>query len=444
MCQVQILRQVCVVVVTYENGYEDMSRFFYFLRALLFRISEMSRILALRCAYAKTLRDVRRRVRGRKVRVLFPVNEISKWKLQSVYDLMACSEKFEPIIALTLADVDWRKSSAEQEEKMEVNEDFFLRRGMQIALAYDVRLRTVKRYSEFGADIVFYNYPWVGVERQMPASCAVSALTCYVPYFVLNYGDSTFDVLQEFHQELWRHFLLTEEWAESYGKRVHFWTHAGRLLGYGHPQLDYYYLRGDKFEDDNIVIYAPHWSINANGLQSMTAYSTFLDNAQTMLDYAKKHQEFKWVFKPHPNLRQILRESNAWTEDRIRDYWAEWEKIGTGCYTSDYPELFMKSKALITDCGSFLPEYFATGKPLIHLISPNRKIKPAPAAKLYFDTFYQVHDEKELLEALHRVLEQGDDYRRNERLAMLERTGLRGNYAAKRIVDYLETELRIA
>ena len=421
-----------------------MSFIYYVLRAFFVRISAITKTLSLRAAYAKDLQDIRKQIRGRKVKVLFPVNEIAKWKSQSVYDLMVQSTKFEPVIALTLADISWRLTTEEQEGKLKDLREFFERRNMPLVMAYDLQARKAIDFRVFSPDIVFYSQPWDYAEVQMPASVAFYALTCYVPYFVLNYGYIDIDVMCEFHREIWRHFLLTKAWARRYARHTHFWTHAGKLLGTGHPQLDFFYLNKDQFETTNMVIYAPHWSISSEKYDTFENYSTFLQMGRFILEYAWRHPEFQWVFKPHPSLKFALRESGEWTDAQIDEYWSEWEKIGVGCYTCDYPSLFVKSKALITDCGSFLPEYFVTGKPLIHLISGNRKIEPAPPAKMYFDTFYQVHNENELLAVLSRVVEQGDDYRKNERLSMLEKVGLQGNYAAKNIVDHLCAELRIA
>ena len=418
-----------------------MSFFYHVLRVILFHISLVAKTLALRAAYAKTLHDVRKRIKGRKVRVLFPINEIAKWKLQSVYDLMAQSDQFEPLMALTIADNGWRLTTAEQEIKLMELKTFFEEKGMSVVMAYDMQMRKVIEFKEFSPDIVFYNQPWGYAEEQMPASVALYALTCYVPYFVLNYGYVAIDVLCGFHREIWRHFLLTRSWARRYSKKTHFWTHAGKLIGAGHPQLDYYIIHKDQFETTNTVIYAPHWSISSEHYDTFENYSTFLQLGRFILEYAKQHPEFNWVFKPHPSLKIALRESGEWTDAQIEEYWAEWEQVGTGCYTCDYPALFIKSRALITDCGSFLPEYFVTGKPLIHLIPKNRKIEPAPPAKMYFDTFYQVYNEEELLSVLARVVEQGDDYRKHERLAMLEKMGLLRDYAARQILDYLDQTL---
>lgn len=413
------------------------------LRGICFHLSAALKVLGVRFSYAKTLRDVWGRVRNRKVRVLFPENDLSKWKVQSVFDLMSASGKFEPVVALTLANWDHFLSSDEQEKKMATEERYFEQKGMKTVRAYDVRSRKFKRFSEFNPDIVFYNQPWGYDPTQMPDAVSQYALTCYVPYFVLNYGDPVFDVMHEFHRQVWRHFLLSESWAKAYRKYIHLWSHSGELVGLGHPQLDYYVLHEKDFNDGNTVIYAPHYSVDHPGNPNAVNYSTFLWTGRMILEYAKSHREFNWVFKPHPGLREALILSGAWTEAEVNAYWSEWEAIGAGCYTCEYPAIFVKSKALITDCGSFLPEYFATGKPLIHLISPTCKVVPAPPAKMYFDTFYQVHNVDELHQTLRRVLEAGEDYRKEERLAMLEKTGLRGNYAAEKIARYLEKELRI-
>lgn len=47
-----------------------------------------------------------------------------------------------------------------------------------------------------------------------------------------------------------------------------------------------------------------------------------------MLDWAKCHPEFKWVFKPHPRLKNALIKNNIMSEEEVERYYSEWEKIG--------------------------------------------------------------------------------------------------------------------
>ena len=67
--------------------------------------------------------------------------------------------------------------------------------------------------------------------------------------------------------------------------------------------------------------------------------------------------------------KKALIDNNVMTEQQAEDYYNEWDKIGLRYEHGDYLELFNKSKMLITDCSSFLGEYFLTENPVIHLIS---------------------------------------------------------------------------
>ena len=101
----------------------------------------------------------------------------------------------------------------------------------------------------------------------------------------------------------------------------------------------------------------------------------------------------------------------------------------------------MESRAMITDCGSFLTEYACTGKPIIHLVSSTAKLKPLkPSADLYA-TYYQVHNVKELDEALDSVVVKALDPNRERRLTKVREAGLLDNYAAQNIMDELENLL---
>ena len=111
------------------------------------------------------------------------------------------------------------------------------------------------------------------------------------------------------------------------------------------------------------------------------------------------------------------------------------------CYDGDYVDLFLQSKAMITDCASFLTEYLCTGHPLIHLCSSNRKIKTMEPSKRLFSTFYQAHNEEGMWHWFDEILIQDKDLKRDERLAAIEAAGLRKTNAARNILGYLNREL---
>ena len=280
-------------------------------RGLLFRVSAALTALAIRASYGIVRRRIRQRKANGKIKVLFMVNEPSKWKTQSLYDLMKESGRYEPVIGVTVMDIDRHLSDAEQQAKMNHTAEFFANRGMSVVRLYDAQNKKVFPVSQFYADIVFYQQPYVLLRDHQPDVVGFDALTCYVPYYVTNYGTRHFDYEFGFHKQVWRYFILNEDFARAYRRFGWLEGYAGKILGLGHTGLDYYYLHRDERCDEGYVIYAPHWAFDHPGNKNLENYSTFLWTGEAILEYAKKHPEFKWVFRPHPSLKVALRNCGA-------------------------------------------------------------------------------------------------------------------------------------
>ena len=402
------------------------------------KIARLVRVLIVRWNYARIVKRIRRRGEGVRCKVLFLVNEIAKWKAQSLYDLLESSGRYEPVIGITIADIDVELSTEELVRRKNELYGFFAHKGMRVVMVCEAANRKVLPLRSFRPDIVFLPQPWNLDARNRPSKLSAFALTCYIPYYVANYGDITIDFMQSLHREVWRYFILNKAWEELFTSQMRFGSHAGKVVGLGHTGLDFIYLNSDKNIDDNVVLYAPHWSFSHPRNPNFEGYGTFLWSGKFMLEYARRHPEFKWIFKPHPSLKQKLLLSGAMTKESVESYWRDWSGISTVCETCEYHELFLKAKAMITDSASFLTEFGATGKPLIHLISSETKFAVLPPSRELFGTYYSVHDVDELGKTLARVLEKGDDFKKEERTNALERLGIAKNYAAKRIVEYLD------
>ena len=76
---------------------------------------------------------------------------------------------------------------------------------------------------------------------------------------------------------------------------------------------------------------------------------------------------------------------------------------------------------MITDSGSFLLEYFVTGKPLIHLISDSATNMPYRQLSEYFNSFYQAHNNEELSQFLDEVIINNNDYKFENRKKLLRK-----------------------
>ncbi|MBO5939577.1 MAG: hypothetical protein J6R18_00070, partial [Kiritimatiellae bacterium] len=64
-----------------------------------FRIFKQA--LGIRCRYRRHMVRLRGKGENEKIRILFIVSDIAKWKEQSLYEYMERSGTFEPIVGIT-------------------------------------------------------------------------------------------------------------------------------------------------------------------------------------------------------------------------------------------------------------------------------------------------------------------------------------------------------
>ncbi|MDD3593555.1 MAG: CDP-glycerol glycerophosphotransferase family protein [Candidatus Gastranaerophilales bacterium] len=383
----------------------------------------------------KVLKRLQTEAKKRPLKVVFHVYDESKWKCQSLYDLMEQDKNFEPVIIAT-------KNCAKKEYILSYMPpwytqkvyNFFRNKNMRLEIGYDWQKDEFIPLEKFNPDIIIYQAPWYVHKNQGPVMCSAFALTYYVPYFVATaLGENEYYL--RFHRYIHAHYVLNQLIHNYYAQNM---SNKGKNLRVaGHPQLDYFYLNKNKFEEKKYVIYAPHWSFLEN---KMLRWGTFKETGQFMLQYAKKHPEITWIFKPHPGLKGTL--TKIMSKEEIADYYNEWAKIGMCYETGDYLDLFMQSSALITDCGSFLTEYFMTGQPVIHLASKYAKEYNSSVEKI-LGTYYRVWNNDELKESLDKILIDKEDPLKDKRLELLEELDFKNSYAAKNILDDIKKELGI-
>ena len=378
----------------------------------------------------RVLKVLRKKIQKEKLIVAFYVNDSAKWKCQSLYDLMDESEYFIPYIHVTKNSTDKANSSYQSLEEIQKTHDFFNDKGLRVLYNYDIENEKFIPTKNMNPqpDIVIYQNPWYIETLQGPVRNSEFALTYYIPYF-LPTSISHIEYYLRFHQYIETFYVLDDEIKVYYSENME--NKGVNLKTVGHPQLDYFYLNKEKkYEDKNYVIYAPHWSIDE---QTELKWGTFSWSGEFMLEYAKNHPEYKWVFKPHPNLIQALK-MKCWDEEKIKKYWNAWAEIGEVCSSGDYLDMFMESKLMITDCGSFQTEYFMTQKPCIYLKS-EKGFPFNTTVKTIVENYYTVKNENELKIILEKVLENDNDFMKEQRLKAFEKLKLNKNYAAKNIID---------
>lgn len=391
--------------------------------------------------YRRVIHRLKKR-EGRKVRVLFVVNEIAKWKCQALFEIMKKSESYEPIIALSAWNEIGMLTDAEIEKVFKRAESFFAELGDTCIRTVSLFPRVYHRLEEFNTDIVFYSEPWAPCPGQTPMEVSQNALTFYIPYYVPNYGNVKFDCHDPVQRFCFAFITLNVAWKNCYESSFGMFGHVCKFLPFGHPAMDLIARTNVRFKSIGRVIYAPHFSFPMEGYPLTFTFSSFKWSGQYMLEYAKLHPEQNWVFKPHPSLRRRLQVTGYMTKDQIDAYYGEWNKIGSICMDGAYHKLFAESSVMITDSASFLTEYGATGKPLIRLIDSNNNTPVlAPSKKLY-DTYYEAHNLDELKRVLSMILDDKLDPKKEIRTIAALRANLLTADASRTIVNYIDNLIK--
>ena len=382
---------------------------------------------------------VKQRVaKNNKCRVAFYVFEISKWKTDSLYKLLKLDNRFEPFIVLGMTPGRTKFYTEEElEHRFKKQIQYFQSKGIKVFIGYDIKNHKQIPLKKFNPDIVFYQQHVGNCSENDVQMVNKYALTAYVPYNVPNYLNTKYDY-NIFCSHLWRFYTLNETLKNYYTEIIN--NSIKNIVATGHTALDYFYLNHNIETDNKYVIYAPHFSIMHPAVKTEFYYSTFNLYGDLILEFAKKHPEIQWVFKPHPNLRESLKKMRI-PQECIEAYYNDWAQIGVVCENADYQDLFLNSKAMITDCGSFLTEYFCTGKPLLHLIQPISINWPGAIMRPMFNCFYKVYNNNDLLSELERVIVRGDDYKKQERLSILNQLDFANQYAAENIKKDICTAL---
>ena len=109
------------------------------------------------------------------------------------------------------------------------------------------------------------------------------------------------------------------------------------------------------------IIWTPRWTTKENTCH----FFVYKDN---FFEYADKHKDIDFVFRPHPHCFVDYLNRKEITEKEIKKYLNEYEKRNnmTIDYNKDYLPLFYSSDVLVTDISSIIIEYFLTGKPIIY------------------------------------------------------------------------------
>lgn len=295
-----------------------------------------------------------------KIKVLFVVHCLDKWKTEGLMLKMLAHPRFEPVMGVAMSCQDYPAAATKKYSQLV---------SYAKSKGYDYRELCGKAdLDAIAPDIIFYIEPYNGViNRGLEFRNAPNALFCFSTYglHTVHYDWST-NLL--FHRFLWHEYYENSLAAETVlAKHPH---RKRNIQVIGSPFVDLLLAPAEsdpwKPQDKpkKRIIYAPHYSIDERAEFNI---STFLTLGEEMLKIAEETADtVQWAFKPHPSLMREL--AAVWGEERAQAYYAKWDSLPNAqYYTGQYLDLFKHSDALVHDCSSFICEYLYMHKPVLFL-----------------------------------------------------------------------------
>lgn len=159
------------------------------------------------------------------------------------------------------------------------------------------------------------------------------------------------------------------------------------------------------------VLLCPHHSVEGGANDSL-ALSNFLRYADFFADLPARFPEIDFLFRPHPFLFPVLErpvfwgpaKCRAWRERFLSRPNAAWSPGG------DYFAEFASADAIVQDCGSYLMEWFYTGRPCCYMLKdPSDVAKFAPIGREALRHCHVAYDEAAIEAFLRDVVLAGRD-----------------------------------
>ena len=286
-----------------------------------------------------------KRVRSKdKIRVLFILSQLPKWKTEALYQAMLDHPRFEPVLGVALGIVDYPTMEA---AKLDVLLNYIQKKGYnytELRLTADIQER-------IKPDIIFYQEASGGINSSITFSSLHNILFCYSCYGILTLTEKSL-YNSPYHNICWKWFV-DSPLIIDYAKTV-MSNKAKNLCYTGTAIVDELLTDRNSYKDPwklqhnskKRIIWAPHHTIGIG--KEEISYGCFLEVAEGMKALAEKYSdEVQWAFKPHPSLKQKL--YYLWGEERTNAYWAFWSD-SENCQLEEgkYISLFKYSDAFMT------------------------------------------------------------------------------------------------
>jgi hypothetical protein len=305
------------------------------------------------------------------IRVIFLTFYFEAWDaFDAIYKQMKADTRFEPLVITMPRKLTGYEKFQDEElvssylDSIHIDHERFKFKKSKDGLA---RLR------ELSPDYIFLNYPW---QRNYKKNYQIEKLieftkVCYVPYFSTSLvnepgveGVALHQYTQATHQLAHMVFLQDADTKEAFDAN----GRAEHAFLTGTPKIDALLEAKDKVkplwpivrEDKTVakpfrLIWAPHHSYGPSWLN----FGHFMNQKDSMLEYARTNPDIDIVLRPHPFLFGTLTGRDLMSQEELDLWRLSWDALPNTYTDIDDPftSLALASDAMVTDGVSFIAEY---------------------------------------------------------------------------------------
>ena len=366
-----------------------------------------------RASFAATAARIAAKVAaGEPARAVFPVSNPSMFPARPLFDAMRTDARFDARIVvipdmrgLNRDPADARRACREELGRSIPADRFLEANPDEFGLFPDVIA---------DADIVCYPSPYDLSCFRFNPHYAIGR--SFLPIHV-NYGfyRSKYDrdiMGRQNYAYFWKAYFECDATAKEYAEHSILKGANAEVVGYVKMDALAAAKPWPRNGNRKRVLIAPHHSVEG-GANDTLALSNFQRYADYFLALPERHPEIDFVFRPHPFLFTVLSNPSKWGRAKVDDWIARMKAHPNVRWSDegDYFPVFASCDACVQDCGSYLVEWFYTGKPCCYLLKDPSDIdaKFAPLGKDCLSHCYLAYDEGAIESFLRDVVEGGND-----------------------------------
>lgn len=385
--------------------------------------------------YSDIIEMKKKKIKYKKLKIAFIVIWHSQFTMNKLYEMMIDSEYFEPYIICL-------KSNHDTEYHNNIYEEAFYYLNTKYK---NVRKSYIDgKYIDYSNDMDIAFFPMIHDDLYYkfysPPYLYSKNIVMYYTFYGYNISFSSsseypYGIMRGKHFFLmYKVFMDTRYSYEEYSNASRFSNKNMILTGY--PKFDNIKDIKKDILNRKLIILAPH-----QALHQVDFCSSFLKYYEIYRDLPKLYPNIDFVFRPHPLLKHVL--ENYWSKEEIEEYYKIINDY-KNCYldeSAEYYDIFIKSDAMIHDCGSFLVEYLILNKPALYMLDDETKHLQYfnKLGKDCIDKCYKALNKKDIFNFIDNIVLNENDFMKEARTDFIE-TNLKVNHF--RVNEYILDDMK--